>query len=133
MIKFVFWAMISLITIQPTVVFSQIVTGNMLSDWCSGFPEKYNPRCDTYIIGVIDGIAIGAIRSIATLQPNVEDDWTERYNRIIAYCFPNGATYAQIAKVVAQYLGENPNELHRDARALVQVSLAEAFPCKEKP
>ena len=45
------------------------------------------------------------------------------------YCSPLGADYVQIARIVAKYLEEHPELLHRLAPHLAISALSEAFPC----
>ena len=72
--------------------------------------------CFGYIFGVVD------MRDIlnASLQ-NPKDG---------AYCVPNNASATQLAKVVARYGNEHPEELNEAALLIVSNAFIKSFPCK---
>lgn len=72
--------------------------------------------CFGYIFGVVD------MRDILTASlPNPKDG---------AYCIPDNASATQLAKVVARYGNEHPEELNQAALLLVSNAFIKSFPCK---
>ena len=46
------------------------------------------------------------------------------------FCLPNGGiSTQQAARIVLKYLNDHPEELHREPRTLVYLSLYNAYPC----
>jgi len=45
------------------------------------------------------------------------------------FCEPKNGNYDQLRRVLVKWLKDNPKDLHREARALVTLAFAKAFPC----
>src|SRR5262245_3291613 len=46
-----------------------------------------------------------------------------------SFCVPTQATTEQLGKVFLKYMDQHPEDLHRDAGAMVAAALRNAFPC----
>ena len=72
-------------------------------------------RCVSYIQGFIDGFAV---------RDNVEEGMKP------TLCFPDGATGAQMVRVVTKWLEDHPARLHEPAWGLIFLAMQESFLCK---
>jgi len=90
----------------------QFETGNTLLEKCEsrqGTTGYY--ICLGYLVGVAD--------TFDALRPTTRFD----------YCLREGATNAQLQRVVVKYLKEHPEELDLSAGWLVVLALTDAFHC----
>src|ERR1700674_4004112 len=71
-------------------------------------------RCVSYIQGFIDGF---------TVRDNAEEGMKP------TLCFPDGATGAQMVRVVTKWLQDHPARLHEPAWGLIFLSFQESFLC----
>ena len=72
--------------------------------------------CMNYVIGVLDGYAIGVISS--------------GKERTMACNIPNEASTKEMALIVQHYIRDHPEALHRPASVITLKALDNAFPCK---
>lgn len=72
--------------------------------------------CFGYIFGVVD------MRDILNHSLSNPKDGT--------YCIPDNASATQLAKVVARYGNEHPEELNEAALILASNAFSKSFPCK---
>jgi len=49
------------------------------------------------------------------------------------FCFPDGSTKGQYARVLVRFLNDHPERLHEDEGVLVLEAFEQAFPCVAKP
>jgi hypothetical protein len=109
-------------------------TGNGLADYAKGYEASRSPDFDTklgteshsdairragqfqlYVNGVVDGVYYMS--------------W--RWAGFLPFDIPSGVTNGQIYSIVAKYLREHPEQLHRRKEDLVIEALVEAFPRKK--
>lgn len=99
------------------------ITGSELLRNCKGdYPAPLNyvveMQCMGYVSGVLDGIQLNT-----KICPE---------SKFI--CSPDeGLTVEQLTKIVIKYLEEHPEDLQEEAKVLVIIALAKAFPCKNPP
>ena len=101
------------------------ITGNSLATYCRDFLlvrrnaaasddqqlQRY-AACLGYVAGVSDALTVEGIRH---------------------FCLPFRSDSGDITEVVAKYLEQHPDELHKSAYTLVVQSLASAYPCTSNP
>jgi hypothetical protein len=79
---------------------SEGMTGNLLLQICTSKQPGFPPYCRGYILGLAEGLEIGAV----------------------------GAADSQLQDIVAQWLRANPAERHHSGRKVVWAALSAAFP-----
>ena len=76
------------------------------------------------------GVVLGALRTIGTLR--TLDDLNEVPSSAASgFCFPDGVTPEQLARVFLKYVDKHPEQLHQDWDKVLLLSWAEVFACKE--
>lgn len=86
---------------------------------CAEKPENSAAQL-AYCFGYIEGI--WDMHQAVKSMPGVAQSST--------LCIPNDASPAQLAKVIAKYGNDHPEELHEAAIILVINALLRSFPCK---
>lgn len=89
-------------------------TGNEIIESC----ETTKNPCVSFMMGVVDTIEI----------LSVDDDIT--LDQFYRWCVPDGVTGVQLARIMAKYLSENPQQLTFPAAGLASLALNGAFPCE---
>ncbi len=122
----------ALLMCSQTVSFGQqapITSGNELWEICQGTDPARQGYCIGYVIGAIEGMKWGIASPL--LQNGMDATEANSTTKVLlGFCLPEGATYGQFVDVVKGYLARNPEKRHIAARIIVQMSLAEAFPCQ---
>jgi hypothetical protein len=111
------FAVILMILSSRAVAFS----GNQLMDYIRSSERvaqgRHDPKSNDAIdAGFVNGFVAGVAFTLDDFSPKV--------------CLPRTGNVGQYKAVVAQYLKENPAQLHRGAEQLVREALERAFPCK---
>ena len=88
-----------------------LMTGNSYLDYCA---RKDRTVCDSYTIGIIDGIIVWRFLDRASTQ----------------ICIPERATTPQLVSVATDFIRSMPKYRHYDALQLLAVAYKEAFPCE---
>jgi hypothetical protein len=80
------------------------------------------PSADGFDAGLCMGYILGIVDSHSTIS-------TVLHKSQSGYCIPKGVTQTQMAKIVAKYGNEHPEELHQAGLVIVVQSFQKAFPC----
>jgi hypothetical protein len=93
----------------------------------TGTGNDYYEACSineiNFKIAYEKGMCIGVIKTIIYFGEYMPDGYK--------ICSPDNSTTGQHFDVVAAYLKSNPNQRHKDFRALALEALHAAWPCKE--
>jgi hypothetical protein len=80
---------------------------------------------DRYRIGYCSGFVTAMTESIDTLKHELPSGKAVPYA-----CVPSQVTNGQVLRIVAKYLNDHPEDLHKAAYSLGLRALSDAFPCK---
>lgn len=86
--------------------------GDALYRECTGEPDARS-RCLGYVAGVADMLAAAVARGDVTIA-----------------CVPADVTADQARDVVVSFLRDNPQSRHRSAVSVIELALADTFPCR---
>lgn len=120
------FAALLMLTISP-IVWAQgntsSTTGNMLLNACKAAIDPSNttnrePYARGLCMGIVTGVADGDV--IASMYGGQERQ----------LCLPSNATKGQIARVVVQFMDQNPTFLHEELATLAWTALRLAWPCR---
>jgi len=112
------------------------ITGEALAEICgvTQGPGRNEDACWSYIVGLVDGVAWGRMRTEEMPKPEdsplakeIKLELVKARSRV--YCPPNGVTSEQELAVVKKRLRDNPTEWHMPAAFHVVNALRTAFSC----
>ncbi len=81
--------------------------------------------CGWFVHGVVAGLDMGAAVAAEKVYGTLDT-----YERLMAFCTPDGVKMGQTVRVVVKYLENHPERLHEHVPLLINEALKEAFPCK---
>lgn len=87
-------------------------SGDALYRECTGEPHPWS-RCLGYVASVANMLAAAVARGDVTIA-----------------CMPADVTADQARDVVVNFLRDNPQSRHHSAVSLIELALADAFPCR---
>lgn len=117
----------SLFLCQPA--FAQM-RGNDVYNACTAGAEMLAQQgfCAGYVAGTWQGMKYGAY-AVTRLVAEKTEEADTMANNILNICIPESVEMGQLVDVFVDYMAANPATRHETARALLQASFSEAFPC----
>jgi Rap1a immunity proteins len=97
----------------PTGAQDNTDSANFMLPYCKSFLAQ--TERETFMAGV----CAGSITAFAFVGRGLNN----------GFCFPKGATHAQMVRVVVAYIEARPARMHEDFRNLALEALREAWPC----
>lgn len=100
-------------------------SGNTWIAICGNYPDSSELEtviCEMYTKGVIEGFYWG-YKASQSIESNVEGA------QIKPFCIEPIHTESQHIRVIAKFMNENPEVLHRPAPWLIHAAMNLAFPC----
>jgi hypothetical protein len=92
------------------------MSGEDLTKDCSESNQALQTLCSSYLVGALD--MLDSLEA-STDIPNLT-------------CVPTDVTAGQMAKVIAKYGNDHPEELHQQGSAFVIKAFSEAWPCDDQ-
>jgi hypothetical protein len=120
---------IFLILIAAPVKAQNMVSGDVLYEWCNG-PEGQD-ICSGFILGASEGFIIGSVTT--DIHDNIEQEPLEQANRTrlaLGICLPDTISRVEIVDTVRVFVDANPPYRKQPAAGVIHMALNDAFPCK---
>jgi hypothetical protein len=104
-------------------------SGDELRQKCEDSSDVSFGYCFGYIRGTIESAEYARTLRYETIAP--ESDAASAISAPPALCIPADVTLGQLQKVIAKYMDNHPDELHRSASVLTIEAVSKAFPCQK--
>lgn len=125
--------------LAPSVCLSAFLNGYGLLQWCEANTALAQTQCTSYLMGAADAFNRVNLRMLLNMRQVIEEakgrakqatreQSAEKLKK--HSCIPERVTADQLRPVFLKWTKAHPKELSYEASGLVQLALAETWPCE---
>lgn len=129
--RFPFLVALIMVVLPLSLCAENVTTGSYLLRTCNRAVQSadasfHGPQ--DYLTSFENGTCFGYIDAVIDTYTWYQTNHT--ISNEFAFCLPQENTFGQLVRVVAKFLNDHPEQLHKPKAVLIMMALHEAFPCE---